>query len=340
MTGLTSSRPGFWIQTVTTWATPAGPLSSPGTVYFDQLSNVDRWFDPNSESVLLRTATMLRSRQMQADDRLLARKDELLGEIREAEALLSGLEAEQARVRTRLAALRAELVAQGQAEPGIRVPYPMAAPQPVPRSPEEKVRLFRQLFRGRGDVFPTRFESRKTGKPGYAPACTNKFVRGVCELPKVKCGECPNQAFVPVDDPAVLSHLQGRHVMGVYPLLEDQTCWFLAVDFDKRTWEEDVLAFVATSRDVGLPAAVLAVALWKWCPRLVLLSGARSCRDRPEDGLPSDHRDDVPTSRTVHGFLRSAVPEPGHDAEGWLREPDRAAPSARAPTTGELGVPR
>jgi superfamily II DNA or RNA helicase len=132
----------------------------------------------------------------------------------------------------------------------------MATPQPVPRSPEEKVRLFRQLFRGRGDVFPTRFVSRKTGKPGYAPACANKFVRGVCELPKVKCGECPNQAFVPVDDEAVLAHLQGRHVMGVYPLLEEETCWFLAVDFDKRTWMEDVIAFVATCRQVGLPAAV------------------------------------------------------------------------------------
>lgn len=193
---------------------------------------------------------------MQADGRPLAGKDALLGEIREAEALLSSLEAEEARVRTRLAALRAELAAQGQAEPRIRVPRPVAAPQPVPRSPEEKIGLFRRLFRGRGDVFPTRFVSRKTGKPGYAPACRNKFLRGVCELPKVKCGECPNQAFVPVDDAAVLAHLQGRHVMGVYPLLEDETCWFLAVDFDKRSWVEDVLAFVATSRDVGLPAAV------------------------------------------------------------------------------------
>jgi hypothetical protein len=65
--------------------------------------------------------------------------------------------------------------------------------------------------------------SKRTGKAGYAPACTNKFVRGVCELPKVKCSECPNQAFVPVDDPALLAHLRGRHVMGVYPLLEDET---------------------------------------------------------------------------------------------------------------------
>ena len=186
----------------------------------------------------------------------MAEKDDLIREVAEAEALLTRFEAEQERARARLAALRAELAAQGQAEPGIRVPLRLALPQPVPRSPEEKVRLFRQLFRGRADVFPTRFVSNKTGKPGYAPACTNKFVRGVCELPKVKCGQCPNQAFVPMDDAAVLAHLQGRHVMGVYPLLEDETCWFLAVDFDKSTWQDDVLAFVATCRHVGLPAAV------------------------------------------------------------------------------------
>jgi superfamily II DNA or RNA helicase len=184
------------------------------------------------------------------------RKDELIGEIERAEALLSRLETEQGQARTRLAVLREELAFQGQAEPDPRVHPPVTTASPVPRNPQEKVRLFRQLFRGRGDVFPTRFVSRKTGKPGYAPACTNKFVRGVCELPKVKCGECPNQAFVPVDDAAVLAHLQGRHVMGVYPLLEDETCWFLAVDFDKSTWTDDVLAFAATCRQAGLPAAV------------------------------------------------------------------------------------
>ena len=83
------------------------------------------------------------------------------------------------------------------------------------------MRLFRSLFRGREDVFPTRFVSKKTGKAGYAPACTDKFVPGVCGLPKVKCTECPNQAFAPVTDQAVLDHLQDRRVMGVYPLLED-----------------------------------------------------------------------------------------------------------------------
>jgi hypothetical protein len=41
-----------------------------------------------------------------------------------------------------------------------------------------KIALFRSLFRGREDVYPRRFESRKTGKAGYAPACANEWVRG------------------------------------------------------------------------------------------------------------------------------------------------------------------
>jgi hypothetical protein len=118
------------------------------------------------------------------------------------------------------------------------------------------VKLFRQLFRGRADLYPTRFVSKKTGKAGYAPACSNKFVAGVCELPKVKCSDCTRQAFLPVDDTAVLLHLQGKHVMGVYPMLPDETCWFLAADFDKGSWKEDVRAFTATARRLGLAALV------------------------------------------------------------------------------------
>jgi superfamily II DNA or RNA helicase len=141
-------------------------------------------------------------------------------------------------------------------EPEIRVPMPSAVEVPMPQTSAEKVKLFRSLFRGRGDVFPIRFVSKRTGKSGYMPACRNKFVRGICELPKVRCGECPNQAFIPLDDAAVVGHLTGRHVMGVYPLLEDETCWFLAVDFDKSTWMEDVSAFVDTCQRVGIPVAV------------------------------------------------------------------------------------
>jgi len=182
-------------------------------------------------------------------------REALLEAISNEQALLARLDREQGDARTRLAALHAGLASLG-AEPEIRVHLPLPVAAPVLRTSAEKVKLFRSLFRGREDIFPTRFESKKTGKPGYAPACRNKFVKDVCELPKVKCGECPNQAFIPFDDAAVVGHLTGRHVMGVYPLLEDETCWFLAVDFDKSTWMEDVSAFVETCRRVGIPTAV------------------------------------------------------------------------------------
>jgi superfamily II DNA or RNA helicase len=184
-----------------------------------------------------------------------ADRDALRDAIAQEERLLAKLEAEQTECRHRLAVLRADL-AELDTEPEIRVRLPVSPRAPIPRTSADKVRLFRSLFRGREDIFPTRFVSAKTGKSGYAPACRNKFVRGVCELPKVKCGDCPNQAFIPFDDPAIVGDLTGRHVMGIYPLLEDETSWFLAVDFDKSTWVDDVGAFVETCQHVGLPAAV------------------------------------------------------------------------------------
>jgi hypothetical protein len=119
-----------------------------------------------------------------------------------------------------------------------------------------KVRLFLERFRGRRDVYPIRFVRKRDGQPGYAPDCRNKFVRGVCPLPEVKCGACSHQAFKPVDAEAAMAHLRGRHVMGVYPLLDDDTCWFLAADFDGGAWQDDVAAFVAVARRAGLPLAI------------------------------------------------------------------------------------
>lgn len=182
-------------------------------------------------------------------------RDALREAIADEESRLATLTAQQAESRRRLTTLKAELAALDSRR-GIHVQLPKAPALPTPQTSADKVRLFRSLFRGREDIFPTRFMSARTGKSGYAPACRNKFVRGVCELPKIKCGDCPNQAFLPFNDVAVLGHLTGRHVMGVYPLLPDETCWFLAVDFDKSTWTEDVSAFVETCRQVGVPAAV------------------------------------------------------------------------------------
>jgi superfamily II DNA or RNA helicase len=78
----------------------------------------------------------------------------------------------------------------------------------------------------------------------------------VCDKPRVKCGECPNQAFIPVTDRVILDHLQGRHVAGVYPLLEDETCWLLAVDFDKGEWQEDTGALAEACRRFRIHVAI------------------------------------------------------------------------------------
>jgi hypothetical protein len=105
-------------------------------------------------------------------------------------------------------------------------------------------------------MFPLRFVSKKTGKAGYAPACFNKWEPGCLLKSGGKCSDCPNQDFVPVSDQLLIEHLQGRHVMGVYPLLEEETCWFLAVDFDKGGWKDDVTAFAETCRSIGVSVSI------------------------------------------------------------------------------------
>lgn len=129
-------------------------------------------------------------------------------------------------------------------------------------SPQTKIALFRSLFRGRDDVYARRFESRRTGKSGYAPACANEWVRGVCEKPRIKCAECPNRRFLPVTDDVIRWHLSGYDpegqpfVAGIYPLLQDETCFLLAVDFDKAGWRDDAAALLETCRRLNLEAAM------------------------------------------------------------------------------------
>ena len=75
--------------------------------------------------------------------------------------------------------------------------------------PEVKIALFRSLFRGRDDVYPRRFENRKTGKYGYSPVCAHEWVRGICEKPRIKCADCPHQRFLPVTDEVIRCDLSG-----------------------------------------------------------------------------------------------------------------------------------
>jgi superfamily II DNA or RNA helicase len=185
-------------------------------------------------------------------------------EIADLRRRLAELDQERASVLTKLEQLKQQRTAEVSPAPPVET-VAGAATAPA-LSNAEKVALFRSLFRGRDDVFPRRWENPKAGKVGYAPACHNEWVRGICEKPRIKCSNCPNQAFVRIAEDVVRSHLQGRDVAnpgktepftaGVYPLMSDETCWFLAADFDKQSWQRDALAFLATCREKGVPAAL------------------------------------------------------------------------------------
>ena len=179
----------------------------------------------------------------------------LVEQIAHEEARLWEIDAARAEQQARIERLRAQVNELAETKP-LRLELPALDGAKSPATAVAKVALFRSLFRGRGDVYPRLWVSSRSGKKGYSPVCGNDRVQGVCEKPRVKCGRCPNQAFLPVTDQVILDHLQGKHVVGVYPLLEDDTCWFLAVDFDKEAWRDDVAAFVSTCEESGVQASV------------------------------------------------------------------------------------
>ncbi len=120
---------------------------------------------------------------------------------------------------------------------------------------EEKVSLFRRLFRGRQDVYAVRWESAK-GKSGYSPACVNEWRAGICNKPKVKCSNCDHRLLLPVTDQVIYEHLAGHCTIGVYPLSADDTCCFLAVDLDDANWRDDSRAFLQSCRELHIPAGL------------------------------------------------------------------------------------
>lgn len=128
-------------------------------------------------------------------------------------------------------------------------------------SPNEKIQLFRSLFRGREDVFAKRWYSTKTEKSGYSPVCANEWREGVCIKPKGSCSKCENRELVPLSDTIIYEHLSGkdgygRDVVGLYPILPDDTCCFLAIDFDDGDWQDNVSEVRNICTGWNIPCAV------------------------------------------------------------------------------------
>ena len=124
-----------------------------------------------------------------------------------------------------------------------------------------KIRLFRKLFSGRDDVFARRWYSKTTGKSGYQPVCENEWAEGICDKKAYKCSVCPNRKLLPLSDRAVYNHLAGkdeysRDVIGIYPMLPDDTCRFLCADFDDAEFEKDVAAYRSVCEELNLSVSI------------------------------------------------------------------------------------
>lgn len=163
-------------------------------------------------------------------------------------------------------------------EPEVDQPSPLGLESPQ-LSTDDKIALFRRLFRGRTDVYPIRWESKSTGKTGYAPACANEWLAGVCEKPRIKCADCGKRLLIPLSDAVIYDHLAGKRTVGVYPLLSDDTCHFLAVDFDEAEWKEDAQAFALSCHELGVPAALEISRSGNGAHAWVFFSGSVSARD-------------------------------------------------------------
>lgn len=123
---------------------------------------------------------------------------------------------------------------------------------------DEKVRLFMSLFRGRDDVYAKRWENKAKGTAGYSLACGNEWKTGICRKPKIKCSVCKNKDFLPLNEMIIDAHLRGREnlIAGIYPLLPNETCWFLAIDFDDEGWRQDITTLREVCSLFEIPVAI------------------------------------------------------------------------------------
>ncbi len=246
-------------------------------------------------------------------------------ELAAIEARVTALERERAELLDRARNLRADAHLDRAVSPreigtasGASPPAPLRSlsrPGPVTRhsSAAEKVALFAGLFRGRTDVYARRWENQRSDRSGFQPACSSEWVRGLCDKRRTRCAACPNRDFLPLTPEVLHDHLRGclessvdrEFVVGIYPLLPDETCWLVAIDLDGADWQDDAAALLATCRELGISGALersrsgngahLWVFLAEPAPaasarKLGSLLLTRAMESRPEIGLASYDR--------------------------------------------------
>jgi hypothetical protein len=191
-----------------------------------------------------------------------------------AESRLEALERERSELLEHIKRLRAEQAMRTDGAGVSAVPTTLSsgafssafASAPVDRdsSASEKGALFASLFRGRTDVYARRWENQRQARSGFQPACANEWALALCDKLRNKCGTCANREFLPLTPVVIRDHLRGERegerdrefVVGIYPLLPDETCWFLALDFDGVAWKEDATVLLGACRELEIPVAL------------------------------------------------------------------------------------
>ena len=151
------------------------------------------------------------------------------------------------------ARLRSLLIAHGIAIPGTAksTSHPPQAShsasearKPGVATAAQRIALFRSLFRGREDIYAIRWENND-GRSGYMPKADRdwKSYLSAKDEDRKKVDRL-TRTYRPITDDVVHGHLVGEQTVGISPLLQDETCWLLAVDFDKKAWQGDTAAFL------------------------------------------------------------------------------------------------
>ncbi|WP_102145509.1 DEAD/DEAH box helicase [Mycobacterium hubeiense] len=121
------------------------------------------------------------------------------------------------------------------------------APVSMTSAPDDKIRFYLDLFRCRSDVYALRWENRRDGRSGWMPAIRGYWRKG---MPRA------DAPYLPLTHEVIAQHLRGEVHIGLYPLGDDDTCWWVAADFDKEAAMLDALAYMKAARAHNVPAAL------------------------------------------------------------------------------------
>ncbi len=121
------------------------------------------------------------------------------------------------------------------------------SPVDMESSPQEKVRFYLDLFACRSDTYALRWEDTRDGRSGWSPAIRGRWRKGMATS---------DASYLPLTGDVVDRHLRGAHHIGLYPLSDEDTCWWIAADFDGEAAMLDALAYLKAARAVNIPAAL------------------------------------------------------------------------------------